>query len=1015
MSHSEIRTTERFEHSTLPMALLALDGEILQVNRALLRLVGLSAEGLVGVRARDLGTSAADRTAAEDALVEARASGRGGDFVQTWRNAEDPDGKDIHVRLAWSLMRTPEGAPWYISVICVDESQRVEAERQRARESARFRARFEQSSVPQALCDLEGRFADANEAFCALVGRARAAVRGQPIGALNHHTDLGEADEALKRLISGDLPSYQKERVLRGVGGRPVSVLVTATLIRDEAGAPESAAAYFQDISLLRSVESKRQQQEDFFLALSARASDLAIVTSAEGDLLYVSPSVTIMLGYGIEDVLGSSGWSFVHPDDEPAAREVFERVLATGSTETVDIRVRASSGEWRVMEETMSNLLDTPVGGIVANLRDITEKRHAEAAMRASDSRLRTIVDTAEEGIWAARFDGSTLYMNLRMAVILGIDREQMHERSAEIWSRFSVEGLRKRIALAARPERFEVDFAHPDGRNRILSIATSPLHDEHGEAEGSLAMVSDVTDARRLESELRHAAMHDSLTGLPNRALLVDRLEHALARSAGRTAVLFIDLDHFKVVNDSRGHAAGDELLVAVSARLVKALRPEDTVARFGGDEFVVVCEEVDEDAARELAEEVLAALEVPFDLFDAAVHVSASLGLALSPAPSAGDLLRFADAAMYSAKSAGRRRVRVFDPALAEDVEQRYLLQADLHDALSQDTLALHYQPVVDLASGRVVGLEALARWTHPTHGEVPPTRFVPIAEETGLAADLDRWAVRRALREVAHLRDVGAFPLDAHVAVNLSAGHLAEIGLVNLISTAAADADLPPEQVVLEITETSLVDDLDVTIPVLKQLRALGFQVAVDDFGTGYSSLGYLRDLPITTLKIDRSFVNGIVEDSDALAIVASVVDLAKAIGLGVVAEGVETQEQADLLLRLGCASAQGWLWSAAISPEQAIAGGGLLGPFPGARKPQGTTVSRRRGLWSGHEVSSEHGLDRMLELHRAGASLATIAAVLNREGFASPHGARWNRAGVARTVSSVAYPQLDVEA
>jgi EAL domain-containing protein (putative c-di-GMP-specific phosphodiesterase class I) len=257
-----------------------------------------------------------------------------------------------------------------------------------------------------------------------------------------------------------------------------------------------------------------------------------------------------------------------------------------------------------------------------------------------------------------------------------------------------------------------------------------------------------------------------------------------------------------------------------------------------------------------------------------------------------------------------------------------------------------------------------------------------------------------------------RPAGALPLTAYVAINLSARHLAEADLVAVLRTATAASGLPPELVVLEITESTLMDDLAVTLPVLHHLRELGFQVAVDDFGTGYSSLGYLRDLPITTLKIDRSFVTGIVDDRDALAIVASIVDLAKAIGLGVIAEGVETQQQADLLVSLGCPAAQGWLWSKAIAPEQAASERSLLGPLSVSRPIPARERRRSRNRpWTGEEVQPEHGLDRMLELHRGGASLSTIAAALNQAGFASPQGAKWNRAGVARAISSVAYPQL----
>ena len=290
------------------------------------------------------------------------------------------------------------------------------------------------------------------------------------------------------------------------------------------------------------------------------------------------------------------------------------------------------------------------------------------------------------------------------------------------------------------------------------MLRIAAAPL--EAGDGEGDqpayLAMVSDITESRRLERELRQAVLHDNLTGLPNRALLLDRLEHALTRETRSTAVLFVDLDQFKIINDARGHTVGDELLVAVADRLRASARPFDTVARFGGDEFLVICENVDEEHAHRIATELLLALDVPFLVADSTLHVDATVGIALSPSPSAEHLLRNAETAMYAAKRAGRRGIRVFDTSLAEQAQELYELGADLRAALAADALVMHYQPIVELASGRTVGIEALARWNHPTIGAIPPDRFVALAERTGLSRELDRWAISRALRETGELR-------------------------------------------------------------------------------------------------------------------------------------------------------------------------------------------------------------------------------------------------------------------
>jgi diguanylate cyclase (GGDEF)-like protein/PAS domain S-box-containing protein len=1001
---ASIRPTERFEQSVLPMAALGLDGRVLFVNQALCELVGRPREVVTGVVVDHLCEQALDRASLTETLAEARSGAAGGQFRLRLRGAA---GDRRSVRGAWSLMRDDAGAPRYLTAVLIDETDRVRAERALAESEARFRARFEQSSVPQAMLDLAGRLTAVNDAYCRLVGRSADELVGSSLESTSHPSDDGTALAAVRRLLAGETDNVQAEPLVAGPDGCPVPVLLDVTLLRD-GGSPVGAAAVAQDLTTLRTAEQRHRQQEELFLALSQRASDAAVVLDAKGRLLYASPAVEHVLGYDpVRDVVGELGWDFVHPEDEPRLRAVFERLVARGGTDTLTIRVRDRSGAWRWVEETATNLLDTAVAGVVCNLRDVTEQVEAERALRESESRFRAIAETAHEGIWAVAPDGRTLYANARTGELLGLPVAELYERPvADVLGPDAAARLHDHLPTAGA-ERHELTYPHPDGAPRRLLVATSPLRGADGETEGSLAMVSDVTERRRAEEELRRAALHDALTGLPNRALLLDRLEHALARESIGTAVLFVDLDQFKLVNDSRGHAAGDVLLVAAAERLRRAVRPGDTVARFGGDEFVVVCEDVVEAQAVDLAAEALAALEEPLLLDDGVVHVSASVGVAVSPAASGDDLLRYADTAMYAAKAAGRRRVRLFDRALSSEAEERYAVAAQLRVALPREELELHYQPVVELETGRVLGVEALARWDSPVLGPVPPSRFVPVADLTGLAAELDSWAVRRALREAAELKRAGALAPEAYIGVNLSARNLADGGLERLLVEAADASGLAPADVVLEITESALVDDAQDAAQLLRRLRAHGFGVAVDDFGTGYSSLSYLRNLPITILKIDRSFVSEIGQDADSLAIVASIVDLARAVGVDTVAEGVETAEQAALLRRLGCSAGQGWLWTRAMSPANARHAGWAHGVAPAADLP--AVAPRGRRLVA--PVTAEHGLDRLLELHHEGASLATVAAALNAEGYRTPDGVRWHRTSVARTIAGSAYPAL----
>ncbi len=433
---------------------------------------------------------------------------------------------------------------------------------------------------------------------------------------------------------------------------------------------------------------------------------------------------------------------------------------------------------------------------------------------------------------------------------------------------------------------------------------------------------------ERRRSEAETRHLALHDPLTGLPNRALFRDRLQHALARSRrreGTLAVLFLDVDNFKVVNDSLGHEAGDELLTALAPRLAEAVRSGDTVARFGGDEFVLLCEEVaDEQEAIEIAQRVKECFARPLQIAGGEHYVTASIGVAL---PSAGhdgpeSLLRDADAAMYQAKERGRARYEVFDADMRASAVKRLQVEAELRRALERDEMRLVYQPVIDVDSGRIVAVEALLRWHHPERGMVPPLDFIPVAEESGLIVPLGAWVLRQAMRKAVHWRRLcGPDETPVVVSVNLSARQVSEPDLVPTVARLLEETQVDPRQIALEITETVLVEDTTTAAKTLQELEQLGVRLVLDDFGTGYSSLGYVKRFPLSFLKIDRSFVAELGGDGRNEAIVSAISEMARALGARVVAEGVETEAQLDGIRKLGCELAQGYLFSRPVPPDE----------------------------------------------------------------------------------------------
>lgn len=425
--------------------------------------------------------------------------------------------------------------------------------------------------------------------------------------------------------------------------------------------------------------------------------------------------------------------------------------------------------------------------------------------------------------------------------------------------------------------------------------------------------------------QEALAHRVLHDPLTDLPNRTLFFDRLELALARLRRHQtsiAVLFIDLDNFKVVNDSLGHTAGDKLLVELGGRLAHAIRPSDTIARFGGDEFVVLCEDIHEARdAMVVAERIILATARPFLLEGREMFVSASVGisLAIDHESTAETLLRDADVAMYRAKERGQGRVEVFDEALRARILERMDLENGLRRAIARGELRVYYQPEVALADDRIVGVEALVRWEHPDRGLLPPSAFVPIAEETGMIVDIGEWVLNEACRQVAEWRAAGA---DINVAVNVSARQLAQPDIVEVVQKALDCSGLPPEVLHLEITESAVMRDPEAALGTLNLVKALGVKVAIDDFGVGFSSLAQLKEmLPLHSLKVDRSFIACLADDERSSAIVAAVVMMATTLGLTAVAEGVETAQQAAQARALGCDTSQGYFFREPVPADE----------------------------------------------------------------------------------------------
>jgi diguanylate cyclase (GGDEF)-like protein len=465
-------------------------------------------------------------------------------------------------------------------------------------------------------------------------------------------------------------------------------------------------------------------------------------------------------------------------------------------------------------------------------------------------------------------------------------------------------------------------------DGQVVWLRDDSVILYDSAGRPQHRQGVMFDITERKALEEQLKQQVLHDNLTGLPNRVLFSDRLQHALAhaqRRRGKLAVLFLDLDNFKLINDSLGHDTGDKLLVGVAERLRTFLRAQDTAARLGGDEFALLLEDLAHvDEATRAAERIGDKLRFPFVLEARETFVTASIGVTLGGTTTRRqeDLLREADLAMYQAKHSGKARYAVFEEAMSARTLERWELGNDLRRALEREEFTVHYQPKVSLATGRIVGLEALVRWEHPKRGQMLPGQFVPLAEETGVMVSIGRWVLREACRQATEWQRRYTSDPPLVVCANLSARQLRDSGIDRTVACILSETGLDPSSLQLEITEGAAMEDASTTTTVIEELRALGVRVSIDDFGTGYSSLSYLERFGVDSIKIDSSFVGTLEEETGTKVLVQGMIDLAHALGLEVIAEGVETAEQLTRLREMRCDLAQGHYLSEPL-PNEAV--------------------------------------------------------------------------------------------
>ncbi len=590
----------------------------------------------------------------------------------------------------------------------------------------------------------------------------------------------------------------------------------------------------------------------------------------------------------------------------EKRVGQPFETAFRRADGKEVQVEVLASTVEYEGMPATQ--LVFT----------DITQRKESEAKLQQAVQ----IIEHTMEGVVITDGEGNITSVNPAFCEITGYNESECihhhldliksdrhpQEFFDELWQKVKETGS----------WRGEVWNQRKNGQVYPVWMTISSVRDERDHILHYVAVFSDITSIKQSQSQLEHLAHHDSLTNLPNRLLFEDRLQHAISQSKrqGRQlAVLFIDMDRFKNINDTLGHAMGDELLKDVAKRLQHILRDGDTAARLGGDEFTVLVENLEDPSqAAVVAAKIQESFKTPYKIAGRELHITTSIGISIYPEDglTVADLTKNADAAMYQAKEQGRNNYRYYTSELTRTAFERLLLETELRSALRKDQLLLYYQPQISLSNGEMTGAEALLRWHHPRLGIIPPARFIPLAEETGLIHEIGHWVLKEACEQTRYLYKQGLF--QGRMAINLSVRQIMQTDLILRFEQIIADSNCPPNMLQLEVTEGIFMGQMKHSVPVLDVFKQLGVSIAIDDFGTGYSSLSYLKQLPIDKLKIDRSFIRDLPNDSDAIAITQAIIALGKNLGLRIVAEGVETLAQQALLQKMGCEEGQGYLYS-----------------------------------------------------------------------------------------------------
>lgn len=679
--------------------------------------------------------------------------------------------------------------------------------------------------------------------------------------------------------------------------------------------------------------EQALREIERHYREVVENAVEIIYTTDVNGTFIYANPAALKCCGLSLNQLRKFNYLDLVlESHRKRVARTYMRQFLARQEATYVEFPFALATGEQRWFAQNASLVMEGDhVAGFHLIARDITERKQMEKSLRESEERYALAVRGANDGLWDWNLVADEIYFSPRWKAMLGYSENAIRNSPGEWFNLVHPEDLAHVNAeidahLQGQIDDFECEYRMRDseGSYRWMLSRGAAIRDNTGKAVRVAGSQTDITERKATEQLLLRNALHDTLTNLPNRALFMDRLGLAVHRAKRRNdyrfAVLFLDLDRFKSVNDSLGHIIGDQLLVNVGQRLAVCLRPGDTVARLGGDEFAILLEEIHSvNDATDVASRIREAMKLPVRLGGQELFISASIGIAVGDGEhnQAEDLLRNADVAMYRAKGrGGKGRAQVFDAGMHAHTQSLLQLEAELGQAVERGELCIHYQPIVSVQDGAVAGFEALLRWQHPERGLLPPEAFMPVAEESGLITAIDGWALKESCRQ---LRQWQMWHPSLTVSVNVSGKQFGQKDIAGQVAAALQESGIAPDSLCLEITETVTMQDPQEAEVVFTQLRALGVQLHMDDFGTGYSSLYYLHRFRFDAFKIDRSCIQGMTTDKEHVELVCALVTLATSLGVRVIAEGVETAEQHEQLQSQRCAQAQGHYISPPLAP------------------------------------------------------------------------------------------------